>query len=136
MEYPKRLGKFPARALARMLNGQELTHISFQRETASYRLSAAIERLRNHFGWPVLSKERTGKTRDPIGRNAAYFVYYLSPNLIADAGEQGIEYMQKVFQWEEMRKEGEAATSQSYSKTTLTSRKANLNVNTSMSGCN
>ncbi|WP_444920434.1 hypothetical protein ACJJID_16635 [Microbulbifer sp. CnH-101-G] len=103
MKYPPQIGAMPSRALTRLLRAQRISHRTFQNETASYRLSAPIERLRNEFGWPIISQWREERTLDPTGRNARYCVYYLPSEEIMRAGEQGQKYAFKVLIWEKRR---------------------------------
>jgi len=103
MRYPPCIGYLPSRVMARLLRAERLTHLSFQHESATYRLAAIIERLRNEYGWPIVSEERVRPTSDPVGRNARYCVYYLSITGIQMAGKRGHEYAMKVFNWEAER---------------------------------
>ena len=133
MKFPPHIGKFPARALARLLKGQELTHIRFQHETASYRLAVAIERLRNCYGWPIKSRDRVGTTSDPVGRSATYSVYFLDIDEIRKAGVMGERFASKVFRWEQWRKEGGAATPHSSTETHTLTHSTSSDINISAS---
>ncbi len=73
-----------ARALVRLLSGRQFTHLDFQRETATYRLSACIYELRNRYGWPIEKQEETAPTRDPVGRKANYGRYYIKPEILTE----------------------------------------------------
>jgi hypothetical protein len=57
-----RINTLAARALARLVTGQQFTHRDFQNETASYRLASFIEQLRNRHKWPIETKEETRLT--------------------------------------------------------------------------
>ncbi len=103
MKFPPRTGFLPSRVLARFLRAERLTHLSFQAESATYRLAAVVERLRNEYGWPIVSEERVTSTSDPVGRSAKYCVYFLSIADIQGAGLRGHEYAVKVFNWEAQR---------------------------------
>jgi hypothetical protein len=72
-----RANSLPGRALARLLNGERLTHRSFQNATSSYRLSHFIYVL-HEYAWPVGSIEKVGKTNDPTGRKATYSEYFFN----------------------------------------------------------
>lgn len=63
------------RALMRLLSGRHITHRDFQNETATYRLAANIEHLRNRLGWPIASYWEEGPTRDKTARRARYVRY-------------------------------------------------------------
>lgn len=71
-----------ARALMRLLTGQQFTHRDFQNETASYRLSGYIEQLRNRHHWPIETKEETAPTNDPTGRAATYGRYFIEQDVL------------------------------------------------------
>jgi len=73
-----------ARALVRLLSGRQFTHLDFQRETATYRLSSCIYELRNRYGWPIETQEETAPTRDPVGRKAKYGRYYIKPEVLTE----------------------------------------------------
>lgn len=71
-----------ARALMRLLLGEQFTHRDFQNATASYRLSGYIERLRNGHGWPIETKEETAPTNDKVRRVATYGRYLIEPDVL------------------------------------------------------
>ena len=77
-----RVDTLTARALMRLVTGQQFTHRDFQNETASYRLSSPIEQLRNRHGWPIETKDETAPTNDKTGRNATYGRYLLEPDVL------------------------------------------------------
>lgn len=66
-----------ARALMRLLMGQNFTHLEFQRETHSYRLSEFIRKLRHKHKWPIVTREETALTKDPVGRTVDYGRYFI-----------------------------------------------------------
>ncbi len=72
-----------ARALMRLVTGQQFTHRDFQNETASYRLSSYVEQLRHRHGWPVETLDETAPTNDPTGRTATYCRYLIEPEILA-----------------------------------------------------
>ena len=88
MKCPPRIGCLPARVLARLLRAERLTHLIFQNESATYRLAAVIERLRNEYGWPIVSQWRVARTSDPVGRSAKYCVYYFFFLYHSEAAEE------------------------------------------------
>lgn len=136
MKLPLRTGTMLSRSLARLLRSERLTHLSFQHEAHTYRLAASIEVLRNKYGWPIISQQRTSKTNDPIGRNARYCVYYLPLSAIQASGSRGRDYALKVFEWEKTRIEGRAATPPSKGKATLKSNITKGHTNTPKDGGN
>jgi hypothetical protein len=71
-----------ARALMRLVTGQQFTHRDFQNATASYRLSGYIEQLRNRHNWPIETTEETAPTKDKVGRNATYGRYSIEPDVL------------------------------------------------------
>jgi len=77
MPIPKRPkpGSLADKALLRLLRGERITHREHDRETASYRLAAAIFNLRGK-GWDIHSTPEVGVTR--TGR-IARFVRYRIP---------------------------------------------------------
>lgn len=105
-----RTPKFPktdtltGRALMRLMAGRKFTHRDFQNETATYRLSACIEQLRNRHGWPIESTEETAPTKDPTGRNATYARYFLEPEFLgrvkAEMGERFDNFIESVKRFE------------------------------------
>jgi hypothetical protein len=118
MKYPPRKGTMLARSLARLLRTERITHLSFQHDAHTYRLAASIEVLRNKYDWPIVGEQRAGRTNDPTGRSASYFVYYIPLSAIQEAGSKGHDYALKVFEWEKKRIEERAATPSSKGKTT------------------
>ncbi len=70
--------------------GERLTHYDCWRRFGSARLSHHAYILRGS-GWPVQMIEETVTTSD-AGRPATIGVYFLTPELIADAGECGQKY--------------------------------------------
>jgi hypothetical protein len=77
-----------ARALMRLLAGQQFTHRDFQNETASYRLSEYIRQLRYRHNWPIETKEETAPTTDPTGRTATYGRYLIEPKTLTDLRQE------------------------------------------------
>lgn len=63
------------RALARLMQGRQLTHRDFLSETATYRLSGYIEHLRKNHNWIIKTIPEEAPTSDPVGRNAIYGRY-------------------------------------------------------------
>jgi hypothetical protein len=77
-----RIDTLIARALMRLAIGKKFTHIEFQDETASYRLSGYIEQLRNRHNWPIETKEETAPTNDKTGRIATYGRYFIELDVL------------------------------------------------------
>jgi len=77
-----RIDTLTARALVRLVLGQQFTHRDFQNETASYRLSGYIEQLRNRHNWPIETKEESAPTNDKTGRIATYGRYLIEPDVL------------------------------------------------------
>jgi hypothetical protein len=71
-----RVGTLQSRSLSRLLNGQTLTHRSFDSASRSYRLSSYVESLRDK-GWPIVNHDERAKTLDVTGRYARYTRYEL-----------------------------------------------------------
>lgn len=138
MKLPPRIDTMLSRSLARLLRSERLTHLSFQNEAHTYRLAASIEVLRNKYGWPIISQQRTGKTSDPIGRNARYCAYYLPLSAIQKSGSRGRDYALSVFEWEkeQIRIEGRAATLPPKGKATIQSSITDSHTNTPKDGDN
>ncbi|MDD5269461.1 MAG: hypothetical protein PHO08_20505 [Methylococcales bacterium] len=85
-----RTDSLTARALMRLVSGQQFTHRDFQNATASYRLSGHIEQLRNRHGWPIATKEETAPTTDKVPRLATFGRYLIEPEvLIMQRGKLG-----------------------------------------------
>ena len=78
------------RCLGALLNGERITHLDCWKRFGSARLSHHIYILRG-MGWPVQMIEQTVTTSD-AGRAATIGVYFLAPEVIAEAGERGREY--------------------------------------------
>ncbi len=99
-----RIDTLTARALMRLVLGQKFTHRDFQNETASYRLSSYIERLRNGHGWPIKTKEETAPTNDKTGRIATYGRYLIEPDVLIGLrlimGERLIRFTDAVQRFE------------------------------------
>ncbi len=77
-----RINTLTARALMRLLLGEQFTHRDFQNETASYRLSSNIEQLRNRHNWPIETTDETAPTKDKVGRVATYGRYSIEPDVL------------------------------------------------------
>lgn len=97
-----RMDTLRARALARLLSGQSLTHRSFDSETRTYRLSAAIHELRQE-GWAIETLIEEAPTADPVGRTARFGRYLLPLAFIQSAGAEGQAWAAKVKAWEQSR---------------------------------
>jgi hypothetical protein len=99
-----RIDTLTARALMRLLEGQQFTHREFQNETASYRLSGYIENLRNRHHWQIETKEETARTSDPTGRRATYGRYLIEPEILqalrAELGERLDRFIEAVKRFE------------------------------------
>jgi hypothetical protein len=78
------------RVLGSLLRGERLTHLDCWRRFGSARLSHHIYVLRG-IGWNVQIVEQTVKTSD-AGRPATIGIYYLTPEMIAEAGKPGQQY--------------------------------------------
>jgi len=93
-----------ARALMRLLLGQQFTHRDFQKATASYRLSGYIEQLRHRHGWPIETKEEIAPTNDPTGRTATYGRYLIEPEILkalrVEMGERLDRFIETVKRFE------------------------------------
>ncbi|WP_283744281.1 hypothetical protein [Sideroxydans sp. CL21] len=76
------------RTLGALLRGERLTHLDCWKRFGSARLSHHVYVLRGDLGWPVQMIEQTVTTTD-AGRHATIGVYFLSPEVIAAAGEHG-----------------------------------------------
>jgi hypothetical protein len=94
-----------ARALMRLAIGKKITHIEFQDETASYRLSGYIEQLRNRHNWPIETKEETAPTSDKTGRIATYGRYFIEQDVLIELrlrmGERLIRFIDAVKRFEQ-----------------------------------
>jgi hypothetical protein len=92
------------RALIRLMQGRRFTHRDFQNETASYRLSSRIERLRNRYGWQIEAIKETALTSDPAARTATYARYFLDPDYLrsvrAELGSSYNEFIDTVRRFE------------------------------------
>lgn len=99
-----------ARALMRLLTGQQFTHRDFQNETASYRLSGYIEQLRHRHNWPIETKEEIAPTTDPTGRTAVYGRYLIKAEVLAglklELGERLDKFIEAVRRFENGRQNG------------------------------
>lgn len=108
-----------ARALMRLVLGQQFTHRDFQNETASYRLSSYIEQLRNRHAWPIETKEETALTSDPVPRIATYGRYLIRPEVLQELrdklGERLDKFIEAV-QWIEAKAAATAKASGADSK--------------------
>jgi hypothetical protein len=136
MNYPPCSGSMISRSLARLLRAERMTHLTFQKETHTYRLAVSIERLRNKYGWPIASEKREGRTNDPVGRNTSYCVYYLPISAIQANGSKGHDYALKIFEWEKLSIEGRAATHPSKGKAARKSNITKRHINISKGGEN
>ena len=82
-KYPKR-STLAGEALARLLNGDALTHPEFEAVTCSWRLSEPIRALRHDYGWPVETIEIPAPTPERPDRFIARYV--LPPWVIQEVG--------------------------------------------------
>jgi hypothetical protein len=93
-----------ARALMRLLSGQQFTHRDFQNATASYRLSGHIEQLRNRHGWPIETREETAPTTDKVPRLATFGRYFIQPEVLimlrTEMGEGLTQFIEAVKRFE------------------------------------
>ena len=78
------------RTLGALLRGERLTHLDCWRRFGSARLSHHIYMLRG-IRWDVQMAEETVTTSD-AGRPASIGIYWLSPEVIDEAGERGRQY--------------------------------------------
>lgn len=99
ISYPK-ANCLCARYLARFLQGETLKHRGADSATGSYRLASHVHYLQDKHGWQIERREVTEATRDPIGRAATFMEYWLPTSLIAWAGVEGQEYVEKVLELE------------------------------------
>ena len=94
-----------ARALMRLVIGQQFTHRDFQNATASYRLSSNIEQLRNRHNWPIETKDETAPTSDKVGRIATYGRYLIEPDVLIGLrlmmGERLTRFIEAVQRFEQ-----------------------------------
>ncbi len=80
----------PGRFLALLLTGRRYTHLDAWLELGHSRLADSAWKLRKA-GWPVQIHEESVATSD-CGRPALIGFYYLTPEKIAEAGEDGQRY--------------------------------------------
>lgn len=85
--YP-RAESLAGRALARLIQGRQLTHRDFLSETATYRLSGYIEHLRKTHNWIIETIPEKAPTSDPVGRNAIFGRYSIATELLVEYREQ------------------------------------------------
>lgn len=102
-----KIGSLSSRALALLLQGMAITHRDFWLHAGTYRLSAAIHKLRET-DWRILDTPETVPTSDPTRRRAHIKRYYLANEAISAAGEAGRDYVRQVKDWERKRAEGMA----------------------------
>lgn len=74
----------------RLLSGRRLTHKDIWLELGHARLADSIWKLRK-LGWPVQIIEETMQTSDG-DRKASVGIYYLLPETIEAAGDEGRKY--------------------------------------------
>lgn len=105
-----------ARALMRLLSGQQFTHRDFQNETASYRLSEYIRQLRYRHNWPIETREETAPTSDPTGRTVTYGRYLIEPWVLKELrqllGERVDRFIESVKRFESGRQNGTGKSSE------------------------
>lgn len=95
-----------ARVLARLLQGEALTHRDFWLIAGTYRLSSPICDLRNKHGWRILDRREIVPTSDPTKRAAKVKRYYLPIEFIGEAGECGQSFAGSVIEWERKAETG------------------------------
>lgn len=97
--YPN-MSTMPARVLARLLQGEAMTHQGFWLVAGTYRLSSPICDLRNKRGWNIQGSHEVVPTSDPTKRAAKVKRYYLPTEVINEAGELGQAFARAVIEWE------------------------------------
>jgi hypothetical protein len=105
-----------ARALMRLLTGQQFTHRDFQNETSSYRLSGYIEQLRNRHGWPIETKDETSLIRGAVPRIVTYARYFIEAEDLAALRAEFGERLDKFIGAVQMLEAGAAATAHTQNK--------------------
>lgn len=88
--YYPRVESVRGRILGAHLRGEELTQQDSLRRFSDLRLAANENELRNG-GWPIKTEMIEVDTRD-AGRRSKVARYYLPPEAIAAAGEEGQRY--------------------------------------------
>lgn len=99
LTYPN-IDTMPARVLARLLQGESLTHRDFWLIAGTYRLSSPICELRKKCGWNIQGYREVVPTSDPTKRAAKVKRYYLPIEIIGEAGERGQSFAANVIEWE------------------------------------
>lgn len=89
-----------ARVLARLLQGESLTHRDFWLIAGTYRLSSPICDLRNKHWWRIADRREVVPTSDPTKRAAKVKRYHLPIEVIGEAGERGQTFAANVIEWE------------------------------------
>lgn len=89
------------RVLGALLRGERISHLDCWRRFGSSRLSHHIYVLRG--SWPIQMIEETVTTSD-AGRPATIGIYFLSLDVIADAGERGQQFAADALQVETERR--------------------------------
>lgn len=80
----------PGRVLGILLTGRRYTHKDSWIELGHARLADSIWKLRR-LGWQIEMVEEVVATSD-AGRPATIGIYFLAPEVIAEAGERGQQY--------------------------------------------
>lgn len=90
------VGTQTALALARLLNGETITHLDHQRVTRSYRLASEVHKLRK-LGWSISATLRSGHSAGPPPRRTRYAAYRLDRTAIAGViAERCREFVRSV----------------------------------------
>lgn len=96
--FPK-ASSISGRVLARLIEGQQITHRDILFDFATYRLSAPIHHLRK-LKWLILDVWEEVLTKDPTGRKSRVKRYYLPESFLGDSKAEALDYAQKVRAWE------------------------------------
>ena len=84
---PVRRATVTAEVLARLLAGERMTGLDAVTCASTTRLSAVVHYLQTDYGWTIERTDRAAGCRD--GRMAWVRVYWLAPEVIAQAGAAG-----------------------------------------------
>jgi hypothetical protein len=99
-----RYNELTGRALMRLLSGQRLNHVDFQKETGSYRLSSPIEKLRNKHHWPISDSWELVQVSETRTRTTQHKRYFISQTdieeLRLDLGERLTKFIEAVKRFE------------------------------------
>ena len=83
-------------------SGRRYTHLDAWRELGHSRLADSVWKLRKA-GWPVEIVEQEVATSD-CGRPALIGIYHLAPEVIAEAGDAGQQYVADCLRAESERR--------------------------------